>query len=399
MATRFWPAALELKEVNSMATTRSISILGLVHRGTSNAYGGAPVVVLNLANHFVKRGIRVHVPVFTRERPDQLPFPFEPEVDVTALDGQSRLALFAQVVAHLREHRPQVVMAGGNKADVLAARASRVPGLTLDLWASLHHHLSSEMGGWPEAKRRRRIRTWRSIIRRAKGVITVSQGLADDLVQVTGCPVDKVQVIHNPIIHSGLGPRLQEPADHPWLADGGPPVILGVGRLTAQKDFATLIGAFALVHKRRPSRLLIIGEGEERDSLASLAALLGLSDAVDLAGFKPNPLPFMRGARLVAMSSRWEGFGNVLVEALYCGTPVVSTDCPHGPREVLEDGRYGRLVAVGDHGALAAAMLDTLDQEPDRERLRLRAADFSVERSGDRYLEIMGLLGSKGRST
>jgi len=382
-----------------MAARRSISILGLVHRGTSNAYGGAPVVVLNLANHFVKRGIGVHVPVFTRERPDELPFPFEPEVDVTALDGQSRLVLFAQVVAHLREHRSQVVMAGGNKADVLAARASRVPGLTFDLWASLHHHLSSEMGGWSEDKRRRRIRTWRSIIRRAKGVITVSQGLADDLVQVSGCPVDKVRVIHNPIIHSGLGPRSQEPADHPWLADGGPPVILGVGRLTAQKDFATLIGAFALVHTGRPSRLLIIGEGEERDRLASLAALLGVSDAVDLPGFKPNPLPFMRGARLVAMSSRWEGFGNVLVEALYCGTPVVSTDCPHGPREVLADGRYGRLVPVGDHEALAAAMLDTLEQEPDRERLRLRAADFSVERSGDRYLEVMGLLGSEGGST
>jgi glycosyltransferase involved in cell wall biosynthesis len=372
-------------------TSPSISILGLVHRGDSIAYGGAPVVVFNLANYFVKRGIGVQVPVFAGENARVLPFPFDPEVRVSVLDGKTHLSLFSQLVAHLSEHRPQVVLAGGTKADLLAAWATRVPGLRFRLWSSLHHHLSSEMAGWSESKRRRRIREWRAIIRRAQGVITVSQGLAEDLVQVVGCQPAKVKVIYNPIVHPGLAARAQAKAHHPWLAEGGPPVILGVGRLTAQKDFATLIGAFALVHEKRPCRLLIIGEGEERERLTALAALLGVGKDVALAGFKQNPLPYMRAARLVAMSSRWEGFGNVLVEALYCGTPIVSTDCPHGPREVLADGRYGRLVPVGDQAELATAIRETLDAAPERERLRQRAEGFSVEHSGDRYLEVMSI--------
>jgi glycosyltransferase involved in cell wall biosynthesis len=187
---------------------------------------------------------------------------------------------------------------------------------------------------------------------------------------------------------------LAERPAHPWLTAGGPPVVLGVGRLTAQKDFATLIGAFALVRKRRSARLLIIGEGEERARLLGLVSLLGLRDSVDLPGFEPNPLPSMRAAHLLVMSSTWEGFGNVLVEALYCGTPVVSTDCPHGPREILADGDYGRLVPVRDREALAVAILDTLDEAPDRQKLQRRAADFSVERSGDRYRETLGLTGA-----
>jgi glycosyltransferase involved in cell wall biosynthesis len=372
-----------------MTPVPSICILGITHGSDTFAYGGGPVVAINLANYLARAGVRVQVPVVTPLPRDRLPFPFDPEVGVSVLDGQSRLALFAQLVAHLRRHRPRVVLAGGHKADMLAARARLIPGLRFDLWAWLHHHLSSEMAGWPEGKRRRRVRAWRSVIRRAKGVITVSQGLADDLIRVTGCPPQKVEAIYNPIIHSGLRSRLEETPAHPWLTDGGPPVILGVGRLTAQKDFATLIGAFALVRKRRPSRLLIIGEGEERARLLDLVSLLGLRDSVDLAGFEPNPLPYMRASRLLAMSSTWEGFGNVLVEALYCGTPVVSTDCPHGPREVLAGGEYGRLVPVCDQEALAMAILDTLDEEPDRQKLRRRAAEFSVERAGHHYLETL----------
>jgi glycosyltransferase involved in cell wall biosynthesis len=377
-----------------MTAVPSICILGITHSGDTSAYGGGPVVAVNLANHLARSGIRVQVPIFTQLPRDWLPFPFDPEVGVSVLDGQSRLALFTQILAHLRRHRPQVVLAGGHKADMLAARALLAPGINFDLWAWLHHHLSSEMAGWSEAKRRRRVRAWRSVIRRAKGVIAVSQGLADDLIRVTGCPPEKVKAIYNPIIHSGLGPRLAERPAHPWLTAGGPPVVLGVGRLTAQKDFATLIGAFALVRKRRSARLLIIGEGEERARLLGLVSLLGLRDSVDLPGFEPNPLPSMRAAHLLVMSSTWEGFGNVLVEALYCGTPVVSTDCPHGPREILADGDYGRLVPVRDREALAVAILDTLDEAPDRQKLQRRAADFSVERSGDRYRETLGLTGA-----
>jgi glycosyltransferase involved in cell wall biosynthesis len=284
-----------------------------------------------------------------------------------------------------------VVLSGGNKADVLAAWATRLPGTKFALFACLHHHLSSEMAGWSAAKQRRRIRAWRSIAGRSRGLITVSRGLADDFVRVTGCPAEKLRVIYNPIVHPGLDARVAEPADHPWLAPGEPPVLLGVGRLTAQKDFANLVEAFARVRAERRCRLLIIGEGELKGELERQIRDLGIGDDVDLAGFQANPYPFMKAARLLVLSSRWEGFGNVLVEALYCATPIVSTDCPHGPREVLADGRYGRLVPVADPEGLAGAVIEALDEQPDRQALVARAREFSVATIGNRYLAVLGL--------
>jgi glycosyltransferase involved in cell wall biosynthesis len=368
-----------------------IAFVGLTQRENTRAFGGAPVVVVNLANELVGRGIRVDILVFTRRGVTEFPFPFDPRVDVHYLRAQSKAGLSCQVVRHLLRIRPSVMLAVGTKANRLCARATRIPGVGAELWATFHHSLSSEMAGWDSRRCRRRIRLWRRILRRAKGLIAVSRGVANDFVEVTGIDRSKVAVVYNPIIDPGIEARAEESAGHPWLTDSGPPVILGVGRLTEQKDFATLVSAFALVRGQRPSRLLIIGEGEERARLQSLAAMLGVSKAVHLAGFQANPLPFMREARLLVMSSRWEGFGNVLVEALYCGTPVVSTDCPHGPREVLADGDLGRLVPVGDPRALAEAIAKALDEEPDPPRLRAHAQVFSTARSADAYLEKIGL--------
>jgi len=329
----------------------------------------------------------------------QFPFPFDPRVALHCLRAESRLELFSRLVVRLLRIRPAHMVAVGTKANLLCAWATRVPGLEARFWASLHHSLSSEMSGWMEPKRRRRIRLWRSVLERAEGLIAVSRGVADDFVAATRIERERVRVVYNPIVDSSLVARAAESADHPWLAGGGPPVILGVGRLTGQKDFATLVSAFALVRARRPCRLLIIGEGEERERLEALARMLGMQDALDLAGFQPNPLPFMREARLLVLSSRWEGFGNVLVEALYCGTPVVSTDCPHGPREVLADGKYGRLVPVGDPQALADAIAESLDEEPDPLRMRGRAVVFSAARSANGYLDSMGHSSSVDKSS
>jgi len=368
-----------------------ITLIGLTQRKNTRAFGGAPVVIVNLANHFARRGFPVEVLIFTHRRVTEFPFVFDPAVSVHRLAAQSRVLLQAGVAYDLARSRPARILAVGNKANALVARAIGLPGLKGELWATLHHSLSSEMAGWSEAKRRKRVRQWRWILSRAAGLIAVSRGVADDFAAVTGVDAGRLHVIYNPIIDPALDARLREPADHPWFADASPPVILGVGRLTEQKDFANLINAFAEVQRRRPCRLLILGEGEERARLEALAVTLGVRERVDLPGFVPDPLAFMRSARLLVMSSRWEGFGNVLVEALYCGTPVVSTDCPHGPREVLADGQYGRLVPVGDPVALAAAIVDSLGEKPDKLRLKTRAEFFSVERSGDCYLELMGL--------
>jgi glycosyltransferase involved in cell wall biosynthesis len=369
-----------------------ILFVGLTRRNNSQSFGGAPVVVVKLANELVRRRIRVDVLIFTRRGVGPCPFQFDPRVALHDLRAQSRLGLFFQMAFHLSRIRPGGIVTVGTKANRLCAWASRVPGLGCRFWAGLHHNLSSEMEGWSGRKCRQRIRLWRRILNRAEGLIAVSRGVADDLVATTGVDRARVRVAYNPIVDASMAARAGEPAVHPWFVSGGQPVLLGVGRLTGQKDFATLISAFALVHERRPCRLLIIGEGEERERLAAMAESLGVQGVLDLAGFQPNPLPFMREARLLVMSSRWEGFGNVLVEALYCGTPVVSTDCPHGPREVLADGHFGRLVPVGDPRALADAIVESLDEEPDPRRLRAHAETFSTTRSADAYLMAMGVV-------
>ena len=370
---------------------RGIAIVGLTQRENTPAFGGAPVVVVNLANELAARGIMVDILIFTRRGVTLFPFPFDRSVVLHFLRAHSGLGLYFQIVSHLLRIRPMAILAVGTKANRLCAHATRVPGIRARFWASLHHALSSETSGWSASKRRRRFRLWRQVLDRAEGLIAVSRGVANDFAHATGIDPARIRVVYNPIVDPGLVARSQESVEHPWLQDAGPPVILGVGRLTQQKDFATLVSAFALVRRQRPCRLLIIGDGEERERLAALATMLGVQDGLDLAGFQPNPLPFMRAARLLVLSSRWEGFGNVLVEALYCGTPVVSTDCPHGPRELLANGELGRLVPVGDPRALADAVLEALDEEPDPDRLRAHAETYSATRSADGYLDALGL--------
>ena len=199
----------------------------------------------------------------------------------------------------------------------------------------------------------------------------------------------RVRVVPNPVPHDDVAAMAVAPLDHPWFDEPGVPVILSAGRLVDQKDFSTLIRAFAQVVKSRPARLVILGEGRERGALAALARELGVAEGVDLPGFVANPFAWMARARVFAVSSIYEGLSMVLVEAMACGTPVVSTDCPHGPREVLEDGRWGRLVPVGAAGALAAAILETLRDPVDSDRLVSRSRAFSVEGCIDRHLELM----------
>src|SRR3954452_14198277 len=227
-------------------------------------------------------------------------------------------------------------------------------------------------------------------MRRAYGqgdaVVAVSDGVADALARVTGLPRGLIRTIHNPVVGPELEALSREPVAHPWLAPGQPPVVLSAARLTVQKDLPTLLRAFALLRARRAVRLLILGDlptperteasiGELRD----LAYRLGVAADVELPGFVENPYAWMARASLFALSSAYEGFGNVLVEAMACGCPVVSTDCPSGPAEILDGGRYGPLVPVGDAEALAEAMARVLAAPPERAELVARADQFSVD--------------------
>ena len=227
-------------------------------------------------------------------------------------------------------------------------------------------------------------------------IVAVSRALGDDLAAMTAIPRGRIVTIYNPVVGPDLTRLAAAPVDHPWFAPGAPPVVLSAGRLSAQKDFPTLVRAFARLRQRLDARLVILGgataddktESRQQDLLA-LAESLGVAADLDLVGFMANPYAFMARARVFALSSAWEGFGNVLVEALACGCPVVSTDCPSGPAEILDGGRYGRLTPVGDAAALADAMTEAVVSIPDRDLLRRRAQDFTVERSVDGYLRAL----------
>ncbi|MCP4687367.1 MAG: glycosyltransferase, partial [Desulfobacterales bacterium] len=182
-----------------------------------------------------------------------------------------------------------------------------------------------------------------------------------------------------------------ERVDHPWLLSGESPIIVGAGRLTGEKDFPTLIRAFARLRRKRECRLMILGEGKMQGMLESLAAELDVGEDLALPGFVANPYKYMAKAHLFVLSSAWEGFGMVLAEAMAVGLPVVSTDCPLGPREILEDGRHGPLVPVGDVDALSRAMARTLDHPPDPDALRAAANRFTVEACADGYLQLFGM--------
>ena len=241
------------------------------------------------------------------------------------------------------------------------------------------------------------IRTWnlkrqhfgRILFPDADGIIAVSKDLAKEMTTILGIASDRVTAIYNPVITSEFETLAQEKPDHPWMTVEEPPVILACGRLTKMKNYPNLFRAFARLENEH-IRLVILGEGKLETALKALSCELGIAQRVSFVGWVSNPLAFMSRARLFVLSSSdGEGLGNVLIEAMWCGCPVVSTDCVAGPREILEDGRWGELVAVGDDQALAQAMERALAQEPDREALRRRANFFSVNRAVDQYEKVL----------
>jgi glycosyltransferase involved in cell wall biosynthesis len=223
----------------------------------------------------------------------------------------------------------------------------------------------------------------------ADDVIAVSKALAAELCRSTGLPLERITVIYNPTITSDLAIKARESVPHPFFQPGNPPVVLGVGRLTRLKDFSTLVQAYALLRQVRQARLVILGEGEQRAELEALIRSLGLQQEADLPGFVSNPYAYMKRAGVFVLSSTSEAFGNVLVEALACGCPVVSTNCPGGPAEILRGGEYGYLVPMRAPAAMAQAILATLSGEK-------KTVDpawleqFRLEVVAPQYLQILG---------
>lgn len=346
---------------------------------------GTETVVKNLATELARRGHSVDLLI--RPEPG-----FDPDLEwakdsvgAVRLDARHKRTLARAIARYAQSHRPDILFSVARRDNLALCWAKpHLPPAT-PVVISEHLAISDSLRDYPALKRWHRLGMMRRAYRAADAVVGVSKGIADELHQHLHIPRERTSVIYNPIVTDTLARMANEPLDHPWFQAGQPPVIVAVGRLDPHKDFPTLLRAFAQVRQTLSSRLVILGDGLQRDQLEQLAEELRISDDLEMPGFTNNPFPYMRHAAVLALSSRLEGFGNVLVEALACGTPVVATDCPHGPREILKGGRFGPLAPIGDHDALARAIVSTITNPLPAEALRDHACDFSAKGTAARY--------------
>lgn len=353
--------------------------------------GGVERMVLNLLPPILRSGVEVDLLAIRRTPCPELNALDHPGLRVLDLGVSHTTLAIPGLVRYLRRERPDALLAAKDRGIRVALLARKLSGIRPRLVGRLGTHLSASLENkpvWVRCARRWPMRFW---YRDIDCVIAVSAGVAEDTHVITGLPEDRIAVIRNPVITPDLLERSRERVEHPWLETAEVPILLGAGRLTVQKDFATLIRAFARVRAARPCRLVILGEGRQRPQLQALAQELGVADAVALPGRADNPYAWMARSSLFVLSSAWEGSPNVLAEALALGIPAVSTDCPSGPREILDGGRYGPLTPVGDPESLAEAMLRVLAVPPSGAWLRTAVEEYTAERSARRYLEVLGL--------
>lgn len=354
--------------------------------------GGVERMVTNLCAEFAQH---VHVDLLALKLDGGHAARIPPSVNLMRLDARHAWTSVREVARYLREQKPDALLVAKDRAGRAALSARRKAGTQTPIYIRLGTNLSAALERKDAFSRWLRTSPMRRRYPEADGVIAVSEGVREDTVRVTGIPRERVHVIRNPVITPRLAGQAAEPAPHDWLVDKPLPVILGMGRLTRQKDFETLLRAFAAMQPELPSRLIILGEGPQpgdRERLERLAQALGVDGRLLLPGFQKNPYAWLARADLFVLSSAWEGSPNALTEALALGIPSVSTDCPSGPMEILDGGTFGPLVPVGDAAAMSGAMLATLRSPLPPDRLRSAVAEYRADLSAKRYLQLMNLL-------
>lgn len=356
------------------------------------SWGGIEGKIVTLCREFLEQGVAVELFL---PRGGEIPYPgrLPSAVRVTDLGSRSKFDTARKLATHLRRDSVDVLLAAkdhGINAAILARwlARSRVP---------IYIKLTNTVSVTLRRPGKRRVARW--LYPRANGAIAVSEGVRRDFLHHFSMPPERVVTIYNPTIPPDFQQRAAADIEHPWLRGTGIPVIMGVGRLTDQKGFDVLLDAFARLRESREARLVILGEGPARGELEARADALGIADEVDLVGSVPDVLPWVARASLYVLSSRYEGLPNVLIEALAAGAPVVATDCPSGPREILEDGKLGPLVPMDDTEALAAAMERTLDHPPPADVLEPSLERFRAGPVARQYLKTMGLARSTPSET
>ena len=359
-----------------------ITLLSASMRG-----GGAERVILNLANYFSSKGFMVDLLLVSAEGS------FLPEIscEIRTINLKAKRTFYAipELIKYFRQERPAVVLSAMTHVNIIAIISRVLAGSKSRLLISEHSNLSETIKS-AQLKRIKFLHYWVKLFyRSADRIIAVSEGVKNDLIRIANISDELIEVIYNPIVNRELLIKAEENVVHPWVSEKSEPVILSVGRLQKEKDFITLIKAFSLLLEVKAAKLIILGKGSEYSNLLKLIKSLKLESHIDLPGFVGNPYAYMSKASLFVLSSRYEGLSNTIIEAMACGCPVVSTDCPSGPSEILENGKYGPLVPVGNIEKLAEAMLYVLNNPPNSEVLRKRSLDFSVEVNGEKYLKLL----------
>jgi glycosyltransferase involved in cell wall biosynthesis len=310
-------------------------------------------------------------------------------VRLTILDKLRVAQAIPALAAHFRRTRPRAILSALTHMNLATILAARLSGIGARVVVSERNQISAKAqaarGPWQRAL----YRAVPLIYRAADRVVAVSGGVADDLTHFGRLPGGKVRVIHNPVFDPDIARLARAAPRHDWFEPGGPPIVLAAGRLHRQKGFDILLRAFAIARAQVDCRLVILGEGAERALLMRQAEQSGLGYDIDMPGFCENPFALMARAGAFVLSSRWEGFPNALVEAMACGAPVIATDCPSGPREILRGGEIAALVPVDDADALGRALTAALSARPDTSASRARAEGFSIAAAATQYLDAL----------
>lgn len=344
--------------------------------------GGAERAMIGVMNQLAKTGLKIDVVVVRKTGP--FLGEIDPAIRIVDLGAGKIRRMLLPLNRYVKREKPGLIVSALTATDPFV-----LLGKALFRWKSKVHISVQNAPTASAVSDDFYFRIWPRVIRWfyrfAESLNAISVGVARDVEGIMGRPAGSITVINNPVDIPRAVAMAAEAPSHPWLADKTVPVLLAVGRLTMQKDFPTLLRAHAKVRETRDVRLVILGEGEDRAALETLAGELGTDESVAMPGFDANPFAAMAAADAFVLSSRWEGFANVVAEALACGTRVVSADCPSGPAEILENGRYGVLVPIQDAEALAVAMAAAIDAPVDRDALRARANDFALEGIAAQY--------------
>ncbi len=355
----------------------------------TSGHSGVDRIMKNLIHELGRRSLTVDLLKIEKHGPYwNVPFPSVRTVRFPTAHVNSAIP---HLVRYLRTRRPRALLCDKdrvNRAALIAAKWSRFRGnLVIRVGTTVSKNLErrSPWDRWIQYL------SIRHLYPAARALVVPSQGAAEDLRRIGGFPRSFIHVLPSPVVDDSVYREADAPVDHPWFRDPEIPIVLGAGELCARKDFATLIRAFARLRSSMKARLVILGRGRKRESLLELARTLGVSKDVWFPGFVDNPYAYMKKASVFVLASVCEGSPVVLMEALALGTPVVSTDCPSGPREILKGGELGPLVPVGDPSAMAQAILEVLKNPPEKEKLRAAAERYSVRRAADAYLRALGL--------